>query len=170
MFSFKMVNKLAIVLAVLAASAASSLETSSYVQTLEKKMANDFFKSLEGPGDFDFAPHNPVEIDSPLIWKITAKCNVTGIDGGLASANMSARMLKGSGAINGHDIGGGFQLTINNNDSFSITAGALAKVTITNDSEQTVHVSCGLSAPQTAESFNDVLQLIYALDSKYMKN
>lgn len=163
-------NKIALLLAALAIASVSSLEVTPYVKSLQEKMVNAFFESLQGPGDFDFAPHSPSTISSPLIWKITANCSVTGIDGGLASANLSARMLKGSGAINGHDIGGGYQLDVTNGQSFSITAGALAKVEITNNANQTVHASCGLNASETVEDFNDMLQTVLNLDLHFMRN
>lgn len=158
-----------LLLTVLAVSV-TTLESSDYVKSLKQKLAYDFFESIQGAGDFDFAPNSPVEIDSPLFWKITAKCGVNGIDGGLASAKLTAKMIKGSGAINGKDIGGGYSLDIKTGDNFSITAGGLAKVVITNNSSQTVHVSCGLNSSETFESFNEVYQTISNLDARYMKN
>ena len=91
---------------------------------------------------FTLNPNSPFKISNPLLWGISASCKVTTSD---PSDEMSGRMTKGTGKINGQNVGSGVELTVKSGDTFSISASGLAGVEITNHGQDPVIAECSLN-------------------------
>jgi len=78
-----------------------------------------------------------------LFWTISAKCTVTSPD---ADDNITGDMKKGSGKLNGQNVGSGLTLDLKNNSELDISASAFASVEIVNKGANTMHAGCSLAS------------------------
>ena len=118
--------------------------------------------------DNDFPPGVPVTISNPMFFGITEKCTVSSTD---ASDLLVATMNKGTGALNGNDVGAGLNVTVSNGDTLTIGASGYASVTITNHGNSLVHSHCTLTRndmkiyQKAYEKVNDLLENGYKIGS-----
>lgn len=97
--------------------------------------------NLNSIGNYTFKPKQPVDIHNPIPLEISANCKLTTQD---ASDTLSGKMLKGSGTLNGHEVGTGLSIQVKNGDVLKISATALATVEISNEGQHDVIAQCGL--------------------------
>jgi hypothetical protein len=96
----------------------------------------------------NFEPNKPLQIKNPLLWGISATCKISTTDD---SDNLTGTMIKGSGKINGTDVGTSLTLTIKNGDSINLSASKLAEVQIVNNGKNTVTAVCSLTTESEIE-------------------
>ncbi|ODN42420.1 hypothetical protein BGC07_05080 [Piscirickettsia litoralis] len=94
---------------------------------------------------YTFEPNKPVTINNPLFFSISASCKISVAN----PVTLHGVMLKGSGKLNGKNVGSGLDEIVNNGDVMSISASGLAKVQITNTGSDTVTADCSLGKSST---------------------
>jgi hypothetical protein len=149
--------------------------TLAYTQDIQKFLENGSFSklaeiskvieelTLNDLGDFDFPPNKPVEISNPLLWTVSAICDLKTAD---SNDSVIGEMLKGNGSLDGKDIGKGTELSVKNGDAMTIGASSWAKVRITNKGQNTIHARCRLKL-ETKDEVLFVKSLIDELLSIY---
>ncbi len=91
--------------------------------------------------DYIFKPNEPQDLVNNFFFTIQAKCDIKLIDG---SADISAKILDGSGSLNSNELNKGEQivLTVHNNDTLNIIAHSGATVRMTNLGPNDVIATC----------------------------
>ena len=122
--------------------------------------------SVNDIGKYDFLPDNPVDISNPLLWKISASCTLHDDQ----ENTIQGRMIKGTGSLNGINVGEGLSVSVKDGDQLKITASALAKVEITNKGTSNVHADCGLSESSKEEMkfVKSILQEMLGVYDKFL--
>jgi hypothetical protein len=138
------------------------LESGSFSKLAEISKAIEDL-TVNDIGDFDFLPGKPFEMSNPLLWTVNAVCDLKTVDD---NDSVTGEMLKGTGSLNGKDVGKKIELSVKNGDSLAIGASSWAKVKITNKGQNTIHAKCRLKA-ETKDEILFVKSLIDELLSIY---
>ena len=91
--------------------------------------------------NISLAPGVAQSFTNPFFFSVSISCTVSTPD----SSDVIDIDLNGSGSVNGVSESGNFDYTVENGQTFEISAGASASVSLTNKGKSTVTADCDLS-------------------------